>query len=90
MYRFVLTFIVGASIVATLVGREQIANTLTSEHSITDKINALLFLKKKEQEELEARRKAEAEDSDPLAGNPEVRSDIQTDIDIDIDTKAQP
>ncbi|KAI9040946.1 DUF3429 domain-containing protein [Aspergillus affinis] len=64
MYRFVLTFIVGASIVATLVGREQIANTITSEHSITDKINALLFLKKKEQEELEARRKAEAEESE--------------------------
>ncbi|KAA8648688.1 hypothetical protein EYZ11_008784 [Aspergillus tanneri] len=60
MYRFVLTFIVGASIVATLVGREQVANTITSEHTITDKVNALLFLKKKEEEEAEARRKAEA------------------------------
>ncbi|KAB8070873.1 hypothetical protein BDV29DRAFT_180126 [Aspergillus leporis] len=64
MYRFVLTFIVGASIVASLIGREQIANT-TTEHSIKDKINALIFLQKKEKEEAEARRKAEAaEDSE--------------------------
>ncbi|KAJ5532504.1 hypothetical protein N7494_009056 [Penicillium frequentans] len=58
MYRFVLTFVVGASIVATLIGREQIAQTLTSEHTIKDKINALIFLQKKEKEEVEARRKA--------------------------------
>lgn len=59
MYRFVLTFVVGASIVASLVGREQIANTVTSEHTMKDKINALLFLQKKEKEEAEARRRAE-------------------------------
>lgn len=59
MYRFVLTFVVGASIVATLIGREQIAQTLTSEHTIKDKINALIFLQKKEKEEAEARRKGE-------------------------------
>merc|ERR1712187_22793 len=59
MYRFVLTFVVGASIVATLIGREQIVNTITSEHTIKDKINALLFLQKKEKEEAEARRRAE-------------------------------
>lgn len=59
MYRFVLTFVVGASIVASLVGREQIANTLTTEHTIKDKINALLFLQQKEKEEAEARRRAE-------------------------------
>ncbi|ODM22991.1 hypothetical protein SI65_00580 [Aspergillus cristatus] len=59
MYRFVLTFVVGASIVATLIGREQIVNTISSEHSIKDKINALLFLQKKEKEEAEARRRAE-------------------------------
>ncbi|KAE8146952.1 hypothetical protein BDV25DRAFT_161486 [Aspergillus avenaceus] len=63
MYRFVLTFIVGASIVATLIGREQIANTAT-EHTFKDKINALLFLQKKEKEEAEARRQAELEDSE--------------------------
>ena len=59
MYRFVLTFVVGASIVASLIGREQIANTLTAEHTMKDKINALLFLQKKEKEEAEARRRAE-------------------------------
>ncbi|RHZ52123.1 DUF3429 domain-containing protein [Aspergillus thermomutatus] len=59
MYRFVLTFVVGASIVASLIGREQIANTISSEHTITDKINALLFLQKKEREEANARRRAE-------------------------------
>lgn len=58
MYRFVLTFIVGASIVASLVGRGQIATTVGSEHGITDKINALLFLRKKEKEEEEASRRA--------------------------------
>ncbi|PLN81430.1 hypothetical protein BDW42DRAFT_169054 [Aspergillus taichungensis] len=62
MYRFVLTFIVGASIVATLIGREQIVNRLAEGHSITDKVNALLFLKKKEQEEAEAARQAAIED----------------------------
>lgn len=59
MYRFVLTFVVGASIVATLIGREQIVNTITAEHTIKDKINALLFLQKKEKEEAEGRRRAE-------------------------------
>lgn len=59
MYRFVLTFVVGASIVATLIGREQIQQTVKSEHTIKDKINALIFLQKKEKEEVEARRKAE-------------------------------
>ncbi|KAJ5732744.1 hypothetical protein N7493_004225 [Penicillium malachiteum] len=64
MYRFVLTFVVGASIVATLIGREQIAQTLTSEHTIKDKINALIFLQKKEKEEAEARRKGEVEEEE--------------------------
>ena len=59
MYRFVLTFVVGASIVATLIGREQIQQTIVSEHSIKDKINALIFLQKKEKEEAEARKKAD-------------------------------
>ncbi|KAJ5374979.1 hypothetical protein N7517_006985 [Penicillium concentricum] len=64
MYRFVLTFVVGASIVATLIGREQIQQTITSEHSIKDKINALIFLQKKEKEEAETRRRSEIEDSE--------------------------
>ncbi|KAI3294437.1 hypothetical protein DTO002I6_4606 [Penicillium roqueforti] len=66
MYRFVLTFVVGASIVATLIGREQIQQTTASEHSIKDKINALIFLQKKEKEEAAARRlqALEVEDSE--------------------------
>ena len=64
MYRFVLTFIVGASIVATLIGREQIQQTLISEHTIKDKINALIFLQKKEKEEADARRRGEIEETD--------------------------
>ncbi|KKK20047.1 hypothetical protein ARAM_004468 [Aspergillus rambellii] len=65
MYRFVLTFIVGASIVASLVGREQISGIVSSkEHSITEKVSALLFLQKKEKEEAEARLKAEQEESE--------------------------
>lgn len=59
MYRFVLTFIVGASIVGTLIGRERIAQTISAEHSLTDKIQALLFLRKQEMEEM--RRKAQEE-----------------------------
>ncbi|KAJ5089579.1 hypothetical protein N7532_008263 [Penicillium argentinense] len=64
MYRFVLTFVVGASIVATLIGREQIQQTVTTEHTITDKVKALLFLQKKEKEEADARRKAEIEEAE--------------------------
>ncbi|KAL1999580.1 hypothetical protein VTN02DRAFT_4310 [Thermoascus thermophilus] len=59
MYRFVLTFIVGASIVASLIGRERISHNITSEHSLSEKISALRYLQKKEKEE--AQRKAEAE-----------------------------
>ncbi|KAL3438460.1 hypothetical protein BDV09DRAFT_159868 [Aspergillus tetrazonus] len=62
MYRFVLTFIVGASIVATLVGREQISGIVTKEHNITDKVNALLYLQKKEKEEAAAAAKAAQEE----------------------------
>lgn len=64
MYRFVLTFIVGASIVATLVGREQISGLVSSGHNISDKINALLFLQKKEKEEAAAALKAAAEEEE--------------------------
>ncbi|RDW57051.1 DUF3429 domain-containing protein [Aspergillus mulundensis] len=64
MYRFVLTFIVGASIVATLVGREQISGIVAKEHNISDKINALLYLQKKEEEEAAARKAEQEEDSE--------------------------
>lgn len=57
MYRFVLTFVVGASIVVSLIGREQISQSFPEEHTLTEKIQALLYLRKKELEE--AKRKAE-------------------------------
>lgn len=59
MYRFVLTFVVGASIVASLVGRERISQSFPEEHTLTEKIQALLYLRKKELEE--AKRKAQEE-----------------------------
>ncbi|KAL2866550.1 DUF3429 domain-containing protein [Aspergillus lucknowensis] len=64
MYRFVLTFVVGASIVATLIGREQISGIVSKDHNISEKISALLFLQKKEKQEAEERRKAEQEESE--------------------------
>ncbi|KAL2841642.1 hypothetical protein BJX68DRAFT_245291 [Aspergillus pseudodeflectus] len=64
MYRFVLTFIVGASIVATLIGREQISGLVAKDHNISEKISALLYLQKKEKEEAAERRKAEQEESE--------------------------
>ncbi|KAJ5899163.1 hypothetical protein N7495_003907 [Penicillium taxi] len=60
IYRFVLTFIVGAAIVATLVGHQQIHDIPASEHSIGDKIKALLYLQQKEEEEAKARIAADA------------------------------
>lgn len=62
MYRFVLTFVVGASIVATLIGRQQIATSINAEHTIGEKITALLYLKEKEDAEAEERLKAEKEE----------------------------
>jgi len=64
MYRFVLTFIVGASIVATLVGREQISGIVSRDHNISEKINALLFLQKKEKEEAAAALRAASEEEE--------------------------
>jgi hypothetical protein len=40
MYRFVLTFVVGASIVLSLVGREQLAMHYDSKQGLADKIRA--------------------------------------------------
>ncbi|KAL1965082.1 hypothetical protein VTN77DRAFT_6142 [Rasamsonia byssochlamydoides] len=64
MYRFVLTFIVGASIVASLIGRERISQSVSSEHTLSEKIQALLYLRKKELEE--AKRKEQEEKEAPL------------------------
>ncbi|KAL4866999.1 hypothetical protein BDV12DRAFT_171999 [Aspergillus spectabilis] len=64
MYRFVLTFVVGASIVATLVGREQISGIVSKDHNISEKVSALLFLQEKEKEEAAARKAEQEEDSE--------------------------
>ncbi|EFR03777.1 hypothetical protein MGYG_06777 [Nannizzia gypsea CBS 118893] len=48
MYRFVLTFVVGASIVCSLVGREQLASHFTSEHGIAEKVKALQAAREKD------------------------------------------
>lgn len=63
MYRFVLTFVVGASIVASLIGRERILQSLSSEHTMTEKIQALLYLRKKELEEAKRKEQEEKEAS---------------------------
>ena len=41
MYRFVLTFVVGASIVASLIGRERLAAHYDSSYGVTEKVKAL-------------------------------------------------
>lgn len=40
-YRFVLTFIVGASIVASLIGRGQIADKITTQEGVAARVRAL-------------------------------------------------
>ncbi|KAK2731472.1 hypothetical protein FQN57_003367 [Myotisia sp. PD_48] len=51
MYRFVLTFVVGASIVVSLIGREQLASHHESKHGVSDKIKLLRGLSNAEEEE---------------------------------------
>ena len=41
MYRFILTFVVGASIVFSLIGRERLASHYDSKHGIAEKVRAL-------------------------------------------------
>lgn len=58
VYRFVLTFVVGASIVLTLIGRGQIADKVTHQPGPADKMRALREKQLDELEEEEAKRKA--------------------------------
>jgi len=60
VYRFVLTFIVGASIVASLIGRGQIADLVTKPPGPADRMRAI---RQKQLDELEAEG-AEGSDSD--------------------------
>lgn len=66
VYRFVLTFIVGASIVISLVGRGQIADRVGKLPGPADRIKALRDSQavQREQEEVEKRAKAIAADED--------------------------
>jgi len=66
-YRFVLTFIVGASIVASLIGRGQIADLVTKPSGAVDRMRALreIQLEQAEHDEAAAREKgAEGEDEE--------------------------
>ena len=57
-YRFVLTFIVGASIVASLIGRGQIADLVTRPPGPADRMRAL---RAKQMAELEAEPEPDSE-----------------------------
>lgn len=66
-YRFVLTFIVGASIVVSLVGRGQIADKINRLPSPADRVKRLRdiqFEAAEEEERYIAARKAKGEDED--------------------------
>ncbi|ETN37742.1 uncharacterized protein HMPREF1541_07365 [Cyphellophora europaea CBS 101466] len=60
-YRFVLTFIVGASIVASLVGRGQIADLITRPPGPADRMRAIREQQLQQLEESDAESKARAE-----------------------------
>ena len=66
IYRFVLTFIVGGSIVISLIGRGQIADRVGRPPGVADRIRALQQYDAgaMEEEEEEARRKYLAEDEE--------------------------
>ena len=66
-YRFVLTFIVGASIVISLVGRGQIADKLNRMPGPANRINALRSVQAEalaEEERIRRQKAAEEEDED--------------------------
>ena len=65
-YRFVLTFIVGASIVASLIGRGQIADLVTKPPGPADRMRALRAtqMEQLEKEEIEKSREAVDEEEE--------------------------
>lgn len=63
VYRFVLTFIVGASIVASLIGRGQIADLVTAPTGPADRMRAIRARQLEQLEEEDAENKDRA-DSD--------------------------
>jgi hypothetical protein len=62
-YRFVLTFIVGASIVASLIGRGQIADLITRPPGPADRMRALRESQLEQLEAEDAEEKARAENA---------------------------
>ena len=62
-YRFVLTFIVGASIVASLIGRGQIADLITRPPGPADRMRALRESQLEELEAEDAEAKARVENA---------------------------
>ena len=63
-YRFVLTFVVGASIVASLIGRGQIADLITAPSGPADRMRALRESQLEELEATDAEAKARAANED--------------------------
>lgn len=65
-YRFVLTFVVGASIVATLIGRGRIADQVTKPPGPADRMKALreAQMEELEKEEYERRTRIVQEDEE--------------------------
>lgn len=55
MYRFVLTFVVGGSIIISLISREKISHHFDPTHGLADRVHAL----QKVQEEQAAKEEAE-------------------------------
>ena len=77
MYRFVLTFVVGASIVATLIGRGQISEYLSHPSTAASKVKALRESRDKylaQEEEIKEKALAE-EGEDEEDGEDEEESD---------------
>ena len=80
-YRFVLTFIVGASIVASLIGRGQIADQINKLPSPADRVKALrdMQLDAMEAEEREKRARIAAEEEEGEDDEEEGEDDEEED-----------
>jgi len=68
IYRFVLTFIVGASIVVSLIGRGEVSNQVARQPGAVDKVTALRESAQetlaREEEEVKSQKEAEAAKSE--------------------------
>ena len=91
IYRFVLTFIVGVSIVASLVGRGEVSSQLKRQPGAADKITALRESKQealiKEEEEVKSRNAIEGDDSEDAEKDESNDESKDDDKDDDKDDK---